>query len=153
MSEDPRNPEENPNPIDPDKVSENPHNLPYAHHVGSAVIKPEDKGKIKGRALAAMAQQTEQQLGQIYEQMQLLAKQANEIKSRVEVSQKVYEAEMQFDPLMNEVYHLYLRKSGKHILTMVSPDEWGRSMPYEAFVASVRLMADHTWEVIEDGGL
>ena len=26
------------NPIDPDKVAENPHLLPYAHTVGSAVI-------------------------------------------------------------------------------------------------------------------
>ncbi len=65
------------NPIDPDKIAENPHLLPYAHQVGSAVIKPEDQGKLKGRALSAMSQQTDMQLGQIYEQMQLLASQAN----------------------------------------------------------------------------
>ena len=43
------------NPIDPDKIAENPHLLPYAHQVGSAVIKPEDQGKLKGRALSAMS--------------------------------------------------------------------------------------------------
>ena len=53
------------NPIDPDKIAENPHLLPYAHTVGGAVIKPEDTGKLKGRALSAMNQQTDMQLSQI----------------------------------------------------------------------------------------
>ena len=109
MTEEPKDPKDNPNPIDPDKVTERPGTLPYAHHVGCAIIRPEDKGKIKGRALAAMAQQTEQQLGQIYEQMQLLAKQANEIKARVEISERIYLAEMAFDPLLGQEYHLYMR--------------------------------------------
>jgi hypothetical protein len=38
-------PEEFQNPIDPDKITENPHSLEYPHHAGSALIKPEDKGK------------------------------------------------------------------------------------------------------------
>lgn len=64
------------NPIDPDKITENPHSLEYAHHAGSAIIKPEDQGKIKGRAVSAMEHQTDMQLSQLYEQMQLLASQA-----------------------------------------------------------------------------
>jgi hypothetical protein len=35
------------NPIDKDKVAENPGLLPYAHTAGGAVIRPEDKGKIR----------------------------------------------------------------------------------------------------------
>jgi hypothetical protein len=42
------------NPIDPDKIAENPGFLPYAHHAGSMPIKPEDEGKLKSRALRAM---------------------------------------------------------------------------------------------------
>ena len=34
------------NPIDPEKIAENPHLLPYAHSVGGAVIKPMDKGRM-----------------------------------------------------------------------------------------------------------
>ena len=67
------------NPIDPDKITENPHSLTYGHHVGSAIVKPEDQGRLKGRALSAMDHQTDQQLGQIYEQMQLLAAQAKKL--------------------------------------------------------------------------
>ena len=64
------------NPIDPDKITENPGLIAFPHSVGGAVIKPEDQGKIKGRSVSAMEFQTEMQLNQIYEQMQLLANQA-----------------------------------------------------------------------------
>ncbi|MFN5461541.1 MAG: DUF2452 domain-containing protein, partial [Bacteroidota bacterium] len=67
-----------------EKTTENPGILPYAHHSGSALIKPEDKGKITGRAVAAMHSQTDMQMAQIYDQMQLLAEQAKKIKARVE---------------------------------------------------------------------
>ncbi len=61
------------NPIDPEKIAENPGLLPYAHHAGSMPIKPEDEGKLKSRALRAMEYQTDVQLKQIYDQIQVLA--------------------------------------------------------------------------------
>jgi hypothetical protein len=51
--------DKNHNPIDRDKITETPHLLPYAHSVGSAIIKPLDKGKIKGLGMAAMYEQTD----------------------------------------------------------------------------------------------
>jgi hypothetical protein len=142
-----------PNPIDPDKITETPHSLPYAHTVGGAVVRPEDTGKVKSNALSAMTQQTELQLQQLYEQMQVLANQANAIKRRVEISNTIYEADMAFDPIIGKTYHLYRRKNGGHVLTMVSPAEWGKSIPYEAYVATANLMADHTWNVSEEDTL
>jgi hypothetical protein len=136
------------NPIDPDKIAENPHALPYAHTVGSAVIKPEDKGKIKGRAMAAMYQQTDMDLNQIREQIELLARQANDIQQRVLISEEIYEAEMNFEPIIAKVYYLFRRSNGKAVVSMVSPAEWGKNPPY-TYVATVRLLADHTWEVLE----
>ncbi len=138
------------NPIDEDKITENPSTLPYAHTVGGVVIKPEDKGRIKGRALAAMEDQTQMQMDQIREQIELLAKQAEALKKRKEISQMIYGAEMSFEPLINHIYHLYLRKNGKMLLSMVAPTEWGRKLPFERFVATVRLLADHTWEILEE---
>mgnify|MGYP000920810291 CR=1 FL=1 len=35
------------NPIDKDKIAENAGLLPYASHIGSAIIKPIESGKIK----------------------------------------------------------------------------------------------------------
>jgi len=81
------------NPIDPDKIAENPHILPYAHTLACAVIKPIDKGRVKGLALKAMYKQTDQQMLQIKEQIDLLARQARDIQERVMISEQVYQAE------------------------------------------------------------
>lgn len=131
------------------KVTDLPGLIEYAHHNGSALVKPEDKGKIKGRAMAAMREQTQQQINQLYRQMQLLATQANELKQRVEVSERIYQSQMNFEPLIGQTYFLYERKDGKDILSMIGPKEWGRSFPFENYLATVKLMADHTWEILE----
>ena len=137
------------NPIDPDKIALNPHLLPYAHTVGGAVIKPEDTGKLKGRALSAMNQQTDMQLSQIYEQMQLLAAQAQKIQARKTISDYIYQTELRFEPLIKHTYHLYRKADQKLMLSLIDQNAWGRSGKDLEFLASVKLLADHTWEIIE----
>ncbi|EDO25541.1 predicted protein [Nematostella vectensis] len=107
--------EEFTNPIDPDHITETPHSLEYPHHAGSALVKPEDQGKLKGRAISAMEHQTDMQLKQIYDQMQLLSDQEDRA----------------------------------FLLSLIAPDQWGRSKKSFEFVATVRLLADHTWDIIQ----
>lgn len=143
----------NPNNIDledlKEKSSDNPGLISFPHSLGSAVVKPTDKGKIKGRAMAAMKEQTERQLQQLYEQMKILAKQANEIKSRVEVSERIYLGQMNFEPIIGQIYYLYEKENKTDLISMISPHEWGNTMPYNRFIARVRLLSDHTWDVLE----
>jgi hypothetical protein len=136
------------NPIDGDKVALNPHLLPYAHERGGATIKAIDKGKVKGLAMSAMYEQTDMQLDQIKAQIELLARQANEIQQRMTVSERIYQAEMNIDPIVGRTYYLYERSSGRHVMSLVSPAEWGPRPPYD-YIATVKLLGDHTWEVIE----
>lgn len=139
------------NPIDKDKIAENPGLLPYAHTIGGSVIKPIDKGRVKGNALEAMEQQTDMQMAQLYKQMELLAKQAEAIKKRKEVSEMVYQADIGFQPKISHSYFLYQKENGDSVVLMVGPNEWGRrGMPFVEFVAKVRLLADHTWDIIEE---
>ena len=98
------------NPIDKDKVAENPGLMEYPHTVGSLTVKPEDVGKLKSRALSAMHEQTDMQLLQIQKQVELLVSQANEIKQRIEISEKIYTAVIAFEPLVGHVYHLYKKE-------------------------------------------
>jgi len=134
-----------------DMTTENPGTIAFPHTVGGAMIKPEDKGRIKGRALSAMYEQTDMDMKQIYDQMQLLAQQAKTIQNRVSVSERIYKATIGFEPLIGKVYHLYIKKDGTDVLTLVGPEEWGRSMPYESYIATVKLLADHTWDIIKKG--
>lgn len=135
------------NPINPDKVAENPGLLPYAHTAGGAVIKPDDMGKVKGRSVLAMRQQTDRQMNQLYEQMELLAKQAKMIADRKEISERIYEATMGFEPIISEIYFLYEKEDGSDLMSLVAPEEWGRSFKYSRYLAKVQLLADHTWDV------
>lgn len=128
-------------------VAQNPGLLGYAHTAGSAVIRPEDMGKVKGKAQMAMRQQTQDQLKKLYRQIELLGLQAKEINDRIEVSERIYDAQMSFEPIVNHTYYLYEKLDGTDVLSMVSPTEWGRKFPYSSFLAKVFLLADHTWSV------
>ena len=135
------------NPINPDKVAENPGLLPYAHTAGGAVIKPDDMGKVKGRSVLAMRQQTDRQMNQLYEQMEVLARQAKLLADRKEISERIYDAAMGFEPIISETYYLYEKEDGSDLMSLVAPEEWGRSFKYSRYLAKVTLLADHTWEV------
>lgn len=135
------------NPINKDKVAENPGLLPYAHTAGGAVIRPEDMGKSKGRSITAMRQQTDRQMNQLYEQMEVLARQAKLIAQRKEISERIYDAAMGFEPIINETYYMYEKDTGKDLLSLVAPQEWGKSFKYSRFLAKCLLLADHTWDV------
>lgn len=136
------------NPIDPEKITENPSTLPYAHTVGGAVIKPTKQGVIRSKAVSAMEEQTDQQLAQIKKQIDLLAEQAQAIQDRKALAQIIYAAKMSFKPEIGHIYHLYLNEAEEYVLSMIGPDEWSKPK-FKDFVASVRLMADHTWEITE----
>jgi hypothetical protein len=139
--------------IDLDKMKQYTTDIPglieYAHSVGGFAIVPTKKGTIKGRALKVMEQQTQMQMDKLFEQMQLLAKQAREIQDRADVSVQIYDAVIGFVPIVGENYYLYEKKDGKKLVSLVGPKEWGKSIPFEKFIAEVRLLADHTWDIIK----
>ena len=116
--------------------------LPYAASVSGAVIKPTEVGMIKHKALAAMEEQTDLQLNQIRQQIELLASQAQEINRRKELSMMIYNAQLSFTPVMGNVYHIYEKKDGTYFLSMISPNEWNNQF---TTIASVKMLADHTW--------
>jgi len=122
--------------------------LPYAASVSGAVVKATEQGVIRHQALSAMEEQTNMQLTQIRQQIELLAIQAKEIYKRKELSMMIYEADLNFAPVIGKVYHLYEREDGSHLVSLIGPKEWGRKVPYKKFIASVQLLADHTWKEV-----
>lgn len=136
------------NPIDPDKVSEDPKR--DMHHIGSAPALPVNKTQVKSRALMAMEHQTDQQLEQIKEQIELLARQAKNIQERRELSFEIYNADINFEPIINQVYYLYRRANGQNVLSMIGPAQWGsKAMPFDEYLCTCKLLADHTWDILD----
>ncbi len=135
------------NPIDKEKVAETPGLIPFAHNIGSAIIKPIDEGKTKGIAMRAMYEQSDIQLQKIKRQVESLLKDAQEIHDRIRVSEEIYNARITFKPIIGHTYYFY-KKDDKPLLSIISPGEWNGKCPYH-FEATVKLLADHTWQVVD----
>ncbi len=120
--------------------------LPYSASVSGAVIKANEEGIIKHKALTAMEEQTNMQLEQIRKQIELLALQAHEIQKRKDLSLMIYGARLSFKPNIGQTYYLYEKHDDSFILSLIAPKEWGKNGPFKKFVAAVQLLADHTWK-------
>ena len=132
------------------KTTDIPGLLKWAHSLGGFAVVPTEQGVIKGKALNAMHEQTQEKMDMLYEQMKLLANQAQEIRSRVEISHEIYSAEINFRPLIGSEYFLYTKKNGGTVLSLVGPDEWGKSPVYPECLAKVKLLSDSTWKLLID---
>jgi hypothetical protein len=132
---------------DPKQRAASPGLMPYAHSVGSAIIRPVDAGRTRGIAMRAMYEQTENQLGQIRKQVEMLIGQAQEIHDRIKLSEIIYQADLGFKPVIGHTYHLYRRTDGKAILSLVAPEEWGIHSRL-TYLATAKLLADHTWDIL-----
>jgi len=136
------------NPIDPDKIVDNPGLVEFGHHVGSAAIVPADKSKLLGRSMSSMQEQTDMQLGQLKRQMEALIEEAKQIHARKEISERIYGIKLGFKPVISKLYYLYQREDLSHMLSLIAPSEWGRSSQ-PSFIACVKLLSDYTWDILE----
>lgn len=120
---------------------------PIPLSVGSVPIKPEDKGKIRANAVEAMHHYAQQEMDMLRKQADLIMQQVREIEDRLKISEQIYQSEMRFTPVVNQIYHLY--EKGDHFaISLIAPNEWGRSKTEMKHVATIRLLGDHSWQVI-----
>ncbi len=124
------------------------HAAPYALSVTSPKIEPIDKRLLKANAHESMQYQAEQQISMLKKQAALLIEQAKAIEERLAISHSIYKAEINFEPVIHGIYHLYQKSDGTQVLSMVAPYEWGKQMPFESWIHTVRLLADKTWEIL-----
>ncbi len=120
---------------------------PIPLSIGSPVIRPEDKNKIKANAVEAMHHYANQEIGMLKKQADLIMSQVREIEARLKISEQIYESNLKFTPVVNQVYHLY-EKDSYYNLSLIGPEEWGRSKTVGKYLASVKLLGDHSWDVI-----
>lgn len=136
-------------PIEENKIVLQSGSSPLKIAKGDYKIAPTKKGQVQGKSLAAMEEQTDIELAQIQQQVDLLVAKAKKIKERVDVSRTIHSAEMGFEPRVGRLYHLYQKENEQYVLSIIAPQEWNGNMPYNKFIASVRLLADHTWDILD----
>jgi hypothetical protein len=121
---------------------------PIPLSVGSPIIRPEDKNKIKANAVVAMHHYAEQEIGMLKKQADLIMQQVREIENRLSVSERIYESDMRFTPIIGQIYHLY-EQDDHYKMSLIGPSEWGRSKTMGKHVATIKLLGDHTWDLIK----
>ena len=100
----------------------------------------------------------QQEYDRIMELVDVLQKQAHDIKRRLEVTDAVHAAEYQFQVVMGNCYWLvWDRRKAKTLLVHTGPRDWSTGAPddYE-YITQVKYMGDHTWLEIkenEDGNI
>lgn len=116
--------------------------------VSSPKINPIDKRLVKATAFETMQYQANQQISIIKQQAELLMEQARKIEERMEISRKIYEADLNFEPVIGTTYHVY-EKNGRTVLSLVAPNEWGKKMPFDHHVCSATLLGDKSWDLVK----
>jgi len=95
----------------------------------------------------------QQEYDRIMELVNVLQKQAMDIKRRLEVTDAVHAAEYQFQIVMGNMYWLvWEKRKEKTLLVHTGPNDWSTGVPesYE-YITQVKYMGDHTWmEIKED---
>jgi hypothetical protein len=112
--------------------------LPYPASTLSPRIIPTDLSSFKSRGISEVERDLQQKLVELREQYLAAIDHFN-------WNKLVYEAQIQFEPVVGETYHLY-ETGGRRMLSMISPDQW--SMRH---LASVRLNVDRQWQLVATG--
>jgi hypothetical protein len=121
-------------------------NLPKSQQI----VKEQDFHKPVARGLFTLDGQIDIQAQNIIQQIELLKKQAFEIEEKKRISKIIYDSEIKFEPIILGIYYLYIKNDFNQFISMVGPNEWGRSQKNKLdFIAKVRLQYDHTWEILE----
>lgn len=121
-------------------------NLPKSQEI----VKEQDLHKPIARGLFTLDGQSDIQAQNIIEQIEVLKRQAQEIHNKRNISKKIYNSEIKFEPIVMGIYYLYIRNESEQFISMISPNEWGRSQKSKLdYIAQIRLQYDHTWEILD----
>lgn len=112
--------------------------LPYPISTLSPPIIPNDLTSFKTRGISQVERDLQQKLQEIRESYL-------EAIDHFNWNKLVYEADIQFEPIIGNIYHLYEMR-GRKVLSMVAPDEWAHK-----HLATVRLNMDRQWKIVETG--
>jgi hypothetical protein len=119
-----------------DKVNLQPNILPYAHHVGAPKIEPVNLTPFKKNGTQSSNTIFKKKYDEILKEFETL-------QNSYLINEVVYNAKYSFEPIIGNVYHLYVDEKGENFLSIIKPSEWNKTHLY-----SVILNSNMVWEKI-----
>ncbi|HQE33692.1 DUF2452 domain-containing protein [Flavobacterium alvei] len=111
----------------------NAHILPYATNVGAPIIKTDDVVSWKNRGIQNVNKEFESKFNELRLQYQKLMEE-------FEWNELIYNAKFSFEPVVGEIYHLYIAADSTYFLSIISPQEWNKE-----HIGSFLLNSDKKW--------
>lgn len=114
------------------------HLLTYASEVGSIKFEVQDISLWKRSEVEKVKNVFKQDLEEINQRIQKLM-------DDILLNDMIYSSNMNFEPIVGHVYHLYENNRGERFLSLIEPNLW--EMPY---MGSYKLTSDKKWVLIKD---
>lgn len=107
--------------------------LTYATNIGAPVIKIDDVVSWKSRSITNVNKEFENKFNELKEQYESLMRE-------YEWNELVYNAKFSFEPVIGEIYHLYINDDGTHSLSLIAPNEWNKE-----HIGTFKLNSERKW--------
>jgi hypothetical protein len=127
---------------------------PYPVEVGAPSFDLVPVAKQKDIMLNVARMHAQQEYDRIMSLVEILQRQANSIRRRLEITDMVHAAKYQFQTYHGQIYWLaYDSRKQETILVGLGPTDWSTGAPehYE-YIARVKWLGDHTWIEIDVKG-
>lgn len=121
----------------PDNVADNPGLLPYASNVSAPAIVVQDINHWKQPRVANVNKQFLSKFEELKQEYQKLI-------DEYRWNDLVYKSKFNFEPIINETYHLYSRDSGELFLSLIESNRWTQN-----YIASFKYNYDNKWVKID----
>ena len=117
----------------PDNFAENKALLPYGDSVSAPAIRPENIDEWKLRGVNKVNKQFKTKFDELKEEFKQLLEeyQWNEL---------VYQSKFGYEPVIGDIYHLYIGKDGNPFLSLIAPNEWNKE-----HIGSFKLNSEQKW--------
>ena len=112
--------------------------LPYSTNVGAPVIKMDDVVSWKSRGISNVNKEFETKFNELQIQYQNLMKE-------YEWNELVYSSKFSFEPVIGEIYHLYIDQDRMYFLSLISPQEWNKE-----HVGTFQLNSNKKWVILDE---
>ena len=125
---------------------------PYATEAGGPKFDLIPVTKQKDIMINHARMYAQQEYNRIMELVEVLQKQADDIKRRLDVTDAVHAADYHFQIVMGHCYWLgWDKRKEKMLLVHNGPNDWSSSAPIDyEYQTKVKYMGDHTWMEVDE---
>lgn len=120
-----------------DEHGYNANTLNYATSVGAPVIKMDNLVSWKSRGIERVNKEFEHKFNELKIEYQKLIQE-------FQWNDLIYKARFSFEPVIGEIYHLYVGEDDVYFLSLIAPNEWNKK-----YIATLQLNSDKKWVVLK----